>query len=431
MKNIIRLAYKMLHRTKFVAALEDQNVLLRDKLNIVETQKEDDEESKYIRRSKSYLRPVNDMDTFVNEHYEVRHNVVTDVYEYRSKADGKEAPFKVVDENELNSVAIEVQHAGIFTLDRFVKRLFKSNFAYKYHPVTTYLNSVRGIWDGKDRTASLLQRINMSDYALNMGRIWLRAIVAQYLGIDKSHANSVMLMLVSTAQGKNKSTFLRKLLPPALQDYYTDDFSLNMKGNAQRKMVEFAIINVDEFDKEDPKKMPALKTLMQTMKPSFIGAYKKNFNRLPRIASFTGTSNKRELLTDRTGSRRFLILEPDGNINTEGIEYDQLYAQLIYEVEHGKQYYFGAKEEKVMQEHNKTYYVHAPIENLFSNFFRKAKDGEKGMRMTAETILKHLSKHDTKITRGISPSQLGRHLRILQIPVHHSAMQNEYCVIPL
>lgn len=65
---------------------------------------------------------------------------------------------------------------------------------------------------------------------------------------------------------------VRKSLPPELTDYYTDDFSLNLKGNAQRKMVEFAVINMDEFDKENPKKMPMLKTLMQTMKPSFIGS---------------------------------------------------------------------------------------------------------------------------------------------------------------
>ena len=64
--------------------------------------------------------------------------------------------------------------------------------------------------------------------------------------------------------------------------------------------------------------MPMMKTLMQTMKPSFIGAYKKNFNRLPRAASFTGTSNSRELLTDRTGSRRFLNLEPDSITESEG-----------------------------------------------------------------------------------------------------------------
>ena len=84
---------------------------------------------------------------------------------------------------------------------------------------------------------------------------------------------------------------------------------------------------------ERQQQMPELKSMMQTLKPSFIGAYKKNFNQLPRIASFVGTTNERHVLTDRTGSRRFLILEPDGIINVEGINHDQLYAQVLHEIE--------------------------------------------------------------------------------------------------
>lgn len=53
-----------------------------------------------------------------------------------------------------------------------------------------------------------------------------------------------MLLLVSERQGMQKGTFLQQLLPRELHDYYTDDFSLSSKGNAQRKIVEFAIINI-------------------------------------------------------------------------------------------------------------------------------------------------------------------------------------------
>ena len=50
----------------------------------------------------------------------------------------------------------------------------------------------------------------------------------------------------------------------------------------------------------------------------------------------------RELLTDRTGSRRFLILEPDSMIDVEGIEHDQIYAQLLQEIEQGEPYYLSS-----------------------------------------------------------------------------------------
>lgn len=53
-------------------------------------------------------------------------------------------------------------------------------------------------------------------------------------------------------------------------------------------------------------------------------AYQQNFRQLPRIASFIGTSNRFDLLTDPTGSRRFLCIEVKHNIDCIGIEHDQI-----------------------------------------------------------------------------------------------------------
>jgi predicted P-loop ATPase len=421
----------MLRHIKYEAALEEQNTLLRRQLDTIHTRKKQDDEDTLRNSARRYLWPIEQMKTFVSQTYEFRHNIVTDVNEYRRVADGKTAPYVVINDRELNTIALDIQMAGIFCLDRYVKQFIDSKFATEYHPVTEYLDTVRGTWDGTDRTADLLRRITTSDYCLRMGRIWLRAVVAQWLGIDSEHANSVMLLLVSLQQGMQKSTFLRCLLPPQLTDYYTDDFSLSAKGNAQRKMVEYAIINCDEFDKEKPAKMPLMKTLMQTMKPSFIGAYKKNFNRLPRIASFTGTSNTRELLHDHSGSRRFLILEPDGPIDITGINHDQLYAQLIYEVEHGEQYHFDSGMETEMQCHNRAYYVKSPIENLFGKFFRAAADGEDCRQMTAAEILTSLDRHNHHIMRDTTKIQMGRILHAMNIPVVHSEYSNTYRVVEL
>jgi predicted P-loop ATPase len=264
-----------------------------------------------------------------------------------------------------------------------------------------------------------------------MGRIWLRAVVSQWLGHDTEHANAVMLLLVSPQQGLHKSTFVRELLPPALRDYYTDDFSLSAKGNAQRKLVEFAIVNIDEFDKENPKKMPELKTLMQTMKPSFIGSYKKNFNRLPRIASFVGTSNSRQLLHDHTGSRRFLILEPKGMIRTGGIDYEQLYAQMIHEVESGLPTYFTKAQEREMQRRNQRYMVKDELETLFSTFFRAARDSKEGQLITADELLTKLAAHDRHVVRHLSPTSLGRSLVNMGLTPRHTRRGSVYRLVEL
>ena len=448
--NIKRTLKRLIDDTQYVAALEKQNDLLKENLqqekDNLQKQKENfrkekeqkiaDEEAQYKKRSRNYLRPIADMQKWLLENYEFRYNVITDVFEYRKKAeaeghDSEDAikhDFEIIDKYAINTIAIEVQEAGIFVRDHFVERLIKSKYAQPYHPIRSYINQVRGTWDGKDRIGDFLRRINHSDYCQKMGRIWLRAMVAQMAGYDEKHANSVMLTLVSTTQGLHKSTFLRNLLPNELRDYYTDDFSLNQKGNAQRKIVEFAIINDDELDKENPKKMPLMKTMMQTMKPSFIGAYKKNFNRLPRSASFTGTSNQHELLTDRSGSRRFLILEPDGMINVEGIEHDAIYAQLLYELEHGEPYFFSKDDEKEMQEHNLPYYIKTDLEKTITSYFRIPDNDEKGEKLTADIILKKLRTKHAKGVQNIAMNPFSKTLTRLFGKPEHARYGNLYLV---
>ena len=432
-KNVIK---KLLDDTQYITAIEKQNSLLQQKnmllqqnLEKVKADKVEDEDAKYKKRSRNYLRPIDEMTSWLLSHYEFRYNVITDVFEYRKTAEegdddevyrtDEKGSFAVIDKYAINSIAIEVQEAGIFVRDHFVERLIKSKYAKPYHPIRSYINKVNGTWDGKERISDFLRRINQSDYCQKMGRIWLRAMVAQMAGIDANHANSVMLTLVSPTQGLHKSTFLRNLLPLELRDYYTDDFSLNQKGNAQRKIVEFAIINDDELDKENPKKMPMMKTLMQTMKPSFIGAYKKNFNRLPRAASFTGTSNSRELLTDRTGSRRFLILEPDSMIDVEGIEHDQIYAQLLQEIEQGEPYYFSKADEQEMQVHNEPYYVKTDLERSITSRFRIFEAGEEAIKMSASTVLGKLKEQKVKGIENITINTFSKILtRLFGSPIH-------------
>jgi predicted P-loop ATPase len=77
----------------------------------------------------------------------------------------------------------------------------------------------------------------------------------------------------------------------------------------ERRLAEMGLLNLDEFDKFSPAKMPLLKNLMQMASLSLCKAYQKNYRVLPRIASFIGTSNRKDLLTDPTGSRRFICVK--------------------------------------------------------------------------------------------------------------------------
>ena len=369
----------------------------------------DSAKDRYEERQQQMLRPIHDMATFVIENFEFRHNIVRDIYEYRRK--DSDSAWKLIDKRQLNSINCRIQDEGeIFVLSSYVKQRIESELAVDYHPVRAYLNKVRGHWDGKtDYIADFARRISSSDYCQRMVRIWLRAVVTQWLGADNQHANAVMLLLVSPQQGLGKSTLFTSMLPREIADYYTDDFKINAKGNAYRKMVEFAIVSLDEFEKIGRKQMPELKSMMQTLKPSFIGAYQKNFNQLPRIASFVGTTNERHVLTDRTGSRRFLILEPDGIIKVEGIDHDQLYAQVLHEIENEKlPHWFSKDDEAEMEKHNKDYYVLTDVERLFLRYFSiPEKEGE-GVFMSGPEIMRELEKHSQKTMAGVTANAFGR-----------------------
>ena len=97
-------------------------------------------------------------------------------------------------------------------------------------------------------------------------------------------------------------------MPDRLKSYYTESYDLSSPASAEAKLAAYGLINLDEFDKLGASKMPLLKNLMQASALNIRKAYKHSASSLPRIASFIGTSNREDLLVDRTGSRRFLCV---------------------------------------------------------------------------------------------------------------------------
>ncbi len=82
-----------------------------------------------------------------------------------------------------------------------------------------------------------------------------------------------------------------------------------------------------------------------------------------RYASFIATSNHKDLLTDPSGSRRFICIEVKGVIDTSRpIDYDELYAQAMHELAHGERYWFNDADEYVMTEANREFQQYSPEE---------------------------------------------------------------------
>jgi len=81
---------------------------------------------------------------------------------------------------------------------------------------------------------ALAQRISTKDFWVNSFHRWMLGVTAQWSGHMARCANAVAPMLVSSEQGRCKSTFCELLMPDSLKDYYTDSFELTGQQDASR-----------------------------------------------------------------------------------------------------------------------------------------------------------------------------------------------------
>ena len=158
-------------------------------------------------------------------------------------------------------------------------------------------------------------------------------------------------------------------------------------------------------------------------------AYKKNFRQLPRIASFIGTSNRLDLLTDPTGSRRFLCVEVKQKIDCSNLELEQVYAQLKAELAAGERYWFTSDEEQEIQEHNASFYQVRPEEELLRTRFRAPLPGECSEMLSLVDILAGLRREHAHLLRRCDMKRFGVILQTLGMEKVHTRLGNRYKVV--
>ena len=363
---------------------------------------------------------------FLCEQFEFRYNQLTGVTEYRSKKE--DTDFRPIDEREMNGMIVDARLKGIACWNSMVPTLVLSNKVESYNPFQTYLTELP-IWDGIDRVTPFLQRVSIDELWLKGARYWMRAMTAQWLGMAREHANVLVPVLVSCQQGLGKSTFCRQILPESLRAYYLDNLNLAPGASPEKKLVKVGLINLDEFDKISEKRQPDLKNLLQMMSVPVYRGKRLGYVTEPRLASFIATTNSRQILSDPTGSRRFLCVEVTDMITNEAIEHKQLYAQLKHEVLNGERDYLNKEEEKEVQRRNKAYYRQSPLEDIFHACYRRPKANEEGEWFTAAEMFRTMNKRNASALRGISAKQLSYRLTAMGFKPRHTDHGNYYHVV--
>ncbi len=364
-------------------------------------------------RGEASRRPIlPDIERALRAKYHLRYNVLTGRTEYRAVDATDDVPYLPVTKRVYKTWLCELQAEGTdFWWMGGIEAVAESMHVEEYHPVKAWFDALPQ-WDGTDRLLPLMQRLTTDAPLVGYLCRWMLAFVHQARGGDAVFANSVAPLLISDRQGLHKSTFCRLLLPEALRYLYTDSFDLSAEGQCERKLADYLLINLDEFDRYSARKQSTLKNLMQMTTLSIRRAYEKNASVLPRIASFIGTSNSDALLSDPTGSRRFLCVEIEESIDVDTpIEYAQLYAQCIAMLESGERHHFTDDEVRDIEQRNRGFRRSLPLEELFFAHYRLPREGEEPELLSAAEIYDHLYSLDPRTMRGVCRQNFGAELR--------------------
>lgn len=369
---------------------------------------------------------------YMQKKYTMRFNAVMGYTEMR--VDGTTDRFVPVDERMRNTIAIDARLDGINVWDKDVKRYVESHFIPVFNPVSDFLNRVRGCWDGRNHIETLARFVQTDTPAWpSWFHTWFLGMVAQWMGLNTTHGNSVAPLLISK-QGFGKSTFCKQLLPPELQWGYNDNLLMGDKKGALLAMTQYLLINIDEFNSISQKVQEGfLKNVLQLVDVKVKRPYGRSAEVLPRMASFIGTANMSDVLTDPSGCRRFMAITLQSPIVLpRSLNYRQLYAQAVDELSQGRRHWFDDQETAAMMQQNEPYRHRHPIEAFFHECFAVPATASEGEYLTAAHIFTSIKQRIGLQLPLHSLSHFGRVLaNVPGLQSRHGRRGTEYLVTPL
>ena len=336
-------------------------------------------------------------EAFMNTFYEFRKNIISGKNEFRYK-DGYEYSFRPMEKEDRYTMTLKALKMGLESWDKDLDRYLDSTLIPTYDPINDYLDNLPK-WDGKDRVEEFAKRVptNNADFAHNF-HVWMLSMVAHWMGRNPKQANAIVPLFIGK-QGCGKSSFCSIILPPELQEFYNDRIDFKNDTSMFMGLTNTALINIDEFDSVSSGKQPLLKYLISTPAVKMRMPYQVSISNRRRYASFVATTNNVKPLKDLTGSRRYLCINVNGNINfTTVVEYEQLYAQLVAEIAAGERYFFNDEETMKIMQDNKQFIEISDIEPIIDSLFRVPKPYETPQELTLPEMVDIIRKYYKLIT---------------------------------
>ncbi|MCB0497244.1 MAG: virulence protein E [Cyclobacteriaceae bacterium] len=343
---------------------------------------------------------------YLEKKYEFRMNVIN------HKIECKQVETEDWKELNENNIFIELHKSFIHISMANLLSLLKSDFVQKYNPIETYFNNLNE-WDLNDHIGNLSNHIITEErerFDLQFKKMLVRTIAC---ALDDNVFNKQAFILVHGQQNSGKTTFIRFLVPTTLKEYYAE--TIGTDKDSRIALCENFIINLDELAKLNKNDINELKSVFSSQSEKLRRPYDRRAERLTRRASFIGSTNSQEFLTDETGSVRWLCFNIS-KINWDypnTIDIDKVWSQAFHLYRTGYKYQL-TKEEIEENEHiNAAHNIVTSEMELIQLYLKPGTTEEHDEFWTSTQIMQYLV---SKVERTISlkPVLIGKALKVLE-----------------
>ena len=310
---------------------------------------------------------------FLKTHYDFRRNIIMDRLEYLNFNEDTEkwiGKFRPVRITSYNAIFLDLQLAEIKCSPDYLKTIVNSSYPRDFNPFTDYIESLKP-WDGvTDYIGQLAKTVQTEDQ-----EFWKKSFRKWFVGmlacaLQDEAVNHLVIILYSE-QGKGKSTWIRRLLPPEWREYYRNGMANPENKDHQLMLSTHLIINMEEFDGARISDLAGLKRTITQESVTERKVYDMQTLSFIRRASFIASTNNRLCLQDIGGNRRFL---PSSVISMDyrtPVNYEGIYAQAYALLNGGYQYWYEGEEIDELNRHNEMHRMKDPVEENLLVYFRK------------------------------------------------------------
>ena len=365
-------------------------------------------------RGDSKTATVEEIKSFLDGHISLRFNEIISRVEYEIPADNTDTHrFMPVNDRIVNSLWSQMSTITRVNIQDMY-RVIESDYVPVFNPFKAYLNnlcqSVKSVGD-RDYIHELAQTVRVKGgeqeqmlWHLYLKK-WLVGMVASWLSDDV--VNNVILVLIGE-QGAYKTTWFNYLLPPPLKQYfYTKTNANRMSKDDILTLAQYALVCCEELDTMRPAELNQLKAAVTMPSIDERAAYAHYHEHRKHIASFCGTGNNTQFLSDPTGNRRWLPFEVESIVSPRDhpFHYEGIYSQALALYKSGFQYWFTKEETQELNRHNRQFETPRLEHELVDLYFRKPTDSELGEFMSVARALQMIS---NGISQKLSAVNVGR-----------------------